>query len=648
MRAMSFPSLSELPRETVAVGAALVLLAVLFMFRRLWIALLGPVFVYESDRVARRGRTFAVRVVYVLALLLVIYLTYPRIEVMSLDPEFNHLSQVRLNDTLLDRYLESVPKVMERFAADFSHAFLIAQAVVVLLLTPVYVGGAISDEKENRFLDFLLATRMSGTEILLGKLGARLLNVFGVLLVALPVLAIVQVWGGIDLQWVVAGMVATALTALSVGCISLMYSVLSRRTFPAIFASYALVLLLALTLLASPLDFLSNPISFQIKLNDRLNALDDNALFMETTAFLLGKYAAVHGSAALIFFFVALWQLRRRADRGLFAWVGNVKVTVGREWTEDGVRAVRKYLRPHVTLPPVGDAPLLWKERHVGRTWFGKTFQDFGWIAFVLFGLVLPLAAYVTFDGNRDTVREFVAPPMRLLSVLGGVGLLLGLGFRLARSVSRKREQNTLVSLLTVPFSRRELLMAKWRGAVVRMRRYLIGLACTVAVSCFMADLPAVSWVVFPATLALHAVFAANLGLFLSVVSRSTMRAYVALATILLTLTAGIWTLEYLDRPDHVRYHNRSSSDEGKITILGLASDTLNPIQAWWRLLTVPGDKWGDYFNSRSTFRRDEGGAALFGRSGMTFLATLGIYGPASLLLWYASRWRFRRETGHA
>ena len=60
---------------------------------------------------------------------------------------------------------------MTRFAAEFSHAFLVAQAVVVLLLTPVYAGGAISDEKENRSLDFLLATRMTRSEILLGKLG---------------------------------------------------------------------------------------------------------------------------------------------------------------------------------------------------------------------------------------------------------------------------------------------------------------------------------------------------------------------------------------------------------------------------------------------------------------------------------------------
>ena len=250
---MSFPRLSTLPPDVIAVAVALLLLSGVFLIRRLWLRLLGPVFVYEADRVARRGRTSVVRVVYVLVLLGILFLSHPRVEVMTLDPN----SDPRVV------YPQSVQQVLSRFAAEFSHAFLIAQAVVVLLLTPIYVGGAISDEKENRSLDFLLATRMSGPEILLGKLGARLLNVFGVLLVALPVLAITQVWGGIDLPRVVAGMVATALTALSVGCISLLCSVTSRRTFPAIFGTFVVVIVLGLADYASPTDFLSNPISGQ-------------------------------------------------------------------------------------------------------------------------------------------------------------------------------------------------------------------------------------------------------------------------------------------------------------------------------------------------------------------------------------------------
>src|SRR5258708_30792517 len=81
---MSLPTLPDLKPDALAVGAVLALLACAFLFRRLWLRLLGPMFVYEADRVARRGRTFAIRAVYVFALLGVIYLTYPRVEAMTL------------------------------------------------------------------------------------------------------------------------------------------------------------------------------------------------------------------------------------------------------------------------------------------------------------------------------------------------------------------------------------------------------------------------------------------------------------------------------------------------------------------------------------------------------------------------------------
>src|SRR5262245_3059553 len=83
---MSLPQLPTLTDDAAAVGALLALMAAAFLLRRVWLRLLGPVFVYEADRTTRRGRTFAIRVLYVLALLVVIYLTYPRVEFMTVDP----------------------------------------------------------------------------------------------------------------------------------------------------------------------------------------------------------------------------------------------------------------------------------------------------------------------------------------------------------------------------------------------------------------------------------------------------------------------------------------------------------------------------------------------------------------------------------
>ena len=53
----------------------------------------------------------------------------------------------------------------------------IGQAVAVLFLAPVLVAGAIAEEKQRKTLHYLLASRLSSLEIVVGKLAARLILV---------------------------------------------------------------------------------------------------------------------------------------------------------------------------------------------------------------------------------------------------------------------------------------------------------------------------------------------------------------------------------------------------------------------------------------------------------------------------------------
>src|SRR5262249_29499842 len=126
-RVMSLPQLPTLTDDAVAVGALLALMAGAFLLRSVWLRLLGPVFVYEADRTARPGRTFTIRVFYVLALLVVIYLTHPRVKVITIDPNFDNWPWGRWpnywNDSVVP---SSVQRVMTLFAVEFSNLFLIA------------------------------------------------------------------------------------------------------------------------------------------------------------------------------------------------------------------------------------------------------------------------------------------------------------------------------------------------------------------------------------------------------------------------------------------------------------------------------------------------------------------------------------------
>src|SRR5206468_3234914 len=138
-----------------------------------------------------------------------------------------------------------------------------------------------------------------------------------------------------------------------------------------------------------------NPISFQKTLNESFNGARAGSPFLRYTLFLMTIYAGIHLSVAVICFLIARWQLRLRATSGLFSWVSRVTVRVSRKQTAEGVKIVRKPLRMHVHKPLTGNNPLLWKECHVGRTWFGKTILDFGILVYVLFGLVVPTLASV-------------------------------------------------------------------------------------------------------------------------------------------------------------------------------------------------------------------------------------------------------------
>lgn len=102
-------------------------------------------------------------------------------------------------------------------------SFFIAVALHGLLLIDVMARTAqcVAEEKDRRTLDFLLATRLSSTEVILGKLAARMLVFLVTLAAGLPIMLLLNRLGGVD-GWLIlmayAGIVSTGffLAALSI------------------------------------------------------------------------------------------------------------------------------------------------------------------------------------------------------------------------------------------------------------------------------------------------------------------------------------------------------------------------------------------------------------------------------------------------
>lgn len=97
-----------------------------------------------------------------------------------------------------------------------------------------------------------------------------------------------------------------------------------------------------------------------------------------------------------------------------------------------------------------------------------------------------------------------------------------------------------------------------------------------------------------PLVLAIHVLFAASLGLILSVVCQSTVRANITLVFTLVGIVAVTWLAGYMLKPlenklktDAV-YATRQGVEWDDREVLRSAIQMLDPIRAWWRLSESP------------------------------------------------------------
>ena len=254
-----------------------------------------------------------------------------------------------------------------------------------------------------------------------------------------------------------------------------------------------------------------------------------------------------------------------------------------------------------VALPRVTNRPLLWKELNLGHSAEWLVMTDLGWLYFAVLVVFISMACLITMGvGDEESqLRSTLAGFTFFLIGMLGVILVIGAGLRAASSVTREREQRTLESLCSVPVARLEILQTKWFGAIWRFRRTLLGLGILFALAGFCgARLGFVALLL--GTVATHVVFAVSLGIFLSVVSRTTLRAYLSWALVMIAVLAGSLLLgEFVN--ERTQYVLGIPSDRLRL----LLQQCLNPLAAWLHLMSdamrgrneqATLSPWGDLF----------------------------------------------------
>jgi ABC-type transport system involved in multi-copper enzyme maturation permease subunit len=493
---------------------------------------MGPVFRAELLRTARQRRYYVLRLIYGAILLLLVWTTYEEMRQSNLVVHLDDVAQFATNTFL---------------------SFAIVQLITVLVLIPAVFGGAIVDEKQRKTLHYLMASQLTGGEIILDKVLGRSAHLAVFVAIGLPVVSLLGLFGGISVETVFVAYVGTFSTAAMTVALTVLVSTLARRVREAILAAYILV---SAWLLVPPLIMVTGtglriPLYYWIEpVNDWLvDSSPLGALFRVTVAGPIGgrgrasledEFFLMVGfqlAGAAFFLLWAIWRLRPTFRR-------QEETPTRRGWFRSrGSRPRRRWLAH----PECGDDPILWKERYFAP--FDRFTRLILLPAIII--VTLPLALMTETEGRlsqvamnfwRQGLDAYKFHPESFLWALQ-VDLgwyvafwLLAVAGAAASSVTIEREKDTWVSLTATPLTGREILRGKVLGAIWHQRGFA-------AVLIFLWALALISGAAQPlgilSSIALVALFTwlvATVGVYASLRGSSTSRAIGSALTALVVL----------------------------------------------------------------------------------------------------------------
>ena len=282
----------------------------------------------------------------------------------------------------------------------------------------------------------MLVTDLSATEIVVGKLGARALPVFGMLVAGVPVLVMATLLGGIEPWSVVASFWIIAAVALVTCALTLAFSVWASKPHEVLLATAYVVE--AIWLLAWPTwDELARPAPDWIKFMNPFHRLFGAVIWDELGP--IGECAVFFGIltalAGLLTFFAVL-TLRYAAQRG-------------------GLSRASRWRLPRMPrfVPNLDWNPVLWREwqRRAPSHWLRVI-----WGLYVLGCLIASLAALGLGAPRSGELAAFVN------AFQFSIGLLLVSITSVRRGFTEERVNGSLDVLLTTPLTTSEIVWGKW------------------------------------------------------------------------------------------------------------------------------------------------------------------------------------------
>jgi ABC-type transport system involved in multi-copper enzyme maturation permease subunit len=563
-----------------------------------------PILKTEARALARQWPAYRARAVFGLMLLVVFW--------------FFHQS----HESWSTGRLSSLTELAEFGAAAFEW-LAVGQAIVLLVLVPATVAGAVAEARSRQTLPGLLASPLSSAAIIGDLLAAQMLPVGIVLAIGLPLAALLGLLGGVDHRSVIYAYAGTLSTTFFVAALSLLISVYSRRPFTAVLHAYGieflwlvgpwigkfvLVLRAWLRPLASVNSWIepTTPLSLvgpwtytawsgggpiQLLAPPPMRGpWRGSAVLTTPVAWMVGLQLA-YGLALVV---LAAWRLRPVARR--LADSPTPRTLFGR---------LRVRRRP---LPACGDDAMLWKECYPAadrpsRLGLWLALLAFGWMTFVYSGVFAyryPLALDEFFRsgystgprGNNGFMRmAFFEMHLAKFSVMFYAVALVAVIVESASGISREREARTWEGLLATPLEPAEIIRAKVLGAIFRQRVLVALVFGPWLVGLVLWALHPLGLLLATAGLAAFLWFAAAVGTLFSLRSETSVEALVKTLCVLLALNVGTLFAGRL-----LAGSNQASALFGNTFVLlsflpfsthELSRDFVRPIHIWRELLFV-------------------------------------------------------------
>jgi ABC-type transport system involved in multi-copper enzyme maturation permease subunit len=447
------------------------------------------------------------------------------------------------------------PDASSRFAGSYIELFVVQQLILILLATPAFIAGAVTDEKTRGTLQHLLTADVTAWELVVGKLLGRMAQVAVLTLAGLPVVCFIGVFGGLDPVLLLAVAAVTLIPLFALAAASLLASVWSRQTRDAVLGLYAV----------GAAAFCGGWLAE--RWYDTLASATPSGGAAGSGVGILDVLHAVMQPYRPLWVLQPAWgendlaELGRRLLLAALAWGGlGLGCLMMAGWRlrpayvrqmEAGGRRSRRWLGWWAARRrPVASEPLRWKERQVeGIAPLPFLRAIPGWLGITaVFVLTVVSSGAILVSNLPPTVsaadlwrRAASLDWMGVVQILSQIGpagpdfwwqglvvmlvASLVVGIRCSGAVSGERERQTWEALLLTPLETRELIRGKLWGIIGASYPYLLAYAVPAGLLSLLGGPGAVAWtLIWLGVTWLATYYIGAAGLWCSTRSRSSWR----------------------------------------------------------------------------------------------------------------------------